>query len=87
MKKRFTEEQIVKILGEATAGIPIKDLCRQHGISEQSFFRWRNKYAGLGSSELKRLRELEHDNSRLMRLLATRDLEIDAMREVLKKNW
>jgi putative transposase len=87
MKKRYTEEQIVEILREADAGAKVEELCRRKGISQGTFFRWRSKYSGVGIPEVKRMRELEHDNSRLMRLLATRDLEIDAMKQVLKKNW
>ncbi len=86
MRKRYTEEQIVKILQEGQAG-KIGDTCRRHGISEQSFFNWRNKFSGMGVPEIRRLRELETENSRLKRIVAERDLEIDAMREVLKKNW
>jgi putative transposase len=87
MKKRYTEEQIVRILNEAKAGVKVNDLCRRHGVSEQTFFRWRSKYDGVGSNELRRLRELENENGRLKNLLATRDLEIDALREVMQKNF
>jgi putative transposase len=86
MRKRYTEEQIVKILAEGQTG-KINDICRKHGISEQTFFNWRNKFTGMGVQEIRRLRELETENGRLKRIVAERDLEIDAMREVLKKNW
>jgi putative transposase len=86
MRKRYTEEQIVRILQEGQSG-KINETCRKHGISEQTFFNWRNKYTGMGVQEIRRLRELEAENGRLKRILAERDLEIDAMREVLKKNW
>jgi putative transposase len=86
MKKRYTEEQIVRILQEGQSG-KINETCRRHGISEQTFFNWRNKYTGMGVQEIRRLRELEAENGRLKRIVAERDLEIDAMREVLKKNW
>jgi putative transposase len=87
-RKRFTEEQIVKVLKEAETGQqPIGELCRKVGISEFTFYRWRRKFQGLSISEARRLRELEKENSRLKHLLATRDLEIDAMKEVLRKNF
>jgi putative transposase len=87
-RKRFTEEQIVKVLKEAETGrLPIGELCRKVGISEFTFYRWRRKFQGLSISEARRLRELEKENSRLKHLLATRDLEIDAMKEVLRKNF
>ena len=69
-----------------TGDIPIADVCRLHGISDQTFYRWRRKYGDLQVSEVRRLRELEAENTRLKRLLAERDLEIDAIKEVLRGN-
>ena len=87
-RKRFSEEQIIGILREAESGAePVGELCRRHGISEQTFYRWRRKFGGLEVSEAKRLRELERENARLKRLVAERDLEIDAMKELVSKNW
>ena len=84
--KRFSEEQIIRILREAEQGdLSIVDLCRKHGITDATFYRWRRKYGGLGVAEVHRLRELEKENTRLKRLLAERDLEIDAMQELLSK--
>jgi len=86
-QRRFSEEQIVHILKEAeTAQGTIGDLCRKHGISEYSFYRWRRKYGGLEVSEAKRLRGLEKENGRLKMIVANRDLEIEAMKELLRKN-
>lgn len=85
--KRYTEEQIVRVLQEAEAGAKIGELCRRHGISEPTFFRWRSKYGGLEISDVRRMKELEGENARLKRLLAERDLEIDAVKELLKKKW
>lgn len=86
-QKRFREEQIVRILKEAEAGqVPVVEICRKYAISEFTFYRWRRKYQGLSISEAKRLRELEKENVRLKQLLANRDLEIEALREVLRKN-
>jgi putative transposase len=87
-KKQFSEEQIIKILKEAEqSGREIRELSRQHGITEQTFYRWRQKYGGLSLSEAQRLRQLERENSRLKRIVADRDLEIDAMKELLEKKW
>ena len=84
--KTFSEEQIVQILREAETGTtPIIDLCRLHGISETTFYKWRKKYGGTDVSSIKRLRELEQENARLKRILAERDLEVDVLKEVLGK--
>ncbi len=86
-KKRFGEEQIISILREAEKGErPIGDVCRSHGIAENTFYRWRQKYGGLQVPEVRRLRDLEQENTRLKRLLAERCLEVDAMRDVISKN-
>ncbi len=86
--KRFKEEKIIHILKEAECKTStIGDLCRKHGVSEQTFYRWRRKYGGLSVSEARRLKELEKENSRLKRLLAERDLEVDVMKDLLSKNW
>lgn len=82
----FTEEQIVQILREAETGDQsIVSVCRAHGIAENTFYKWRKKYGGVDVAALKRLRELEQENSRLKRLLAERDLEVDLIKEVLAK--
>lgn len=87
MKKRYTEEQIVKILREAEQVGNTREVCRQHGVTEQTFYRWRKKYAGMEVADVHRLRQLEKENAQLKRLVADRDLEIDAMKEVLSKKW
>ena len=82
----FTEEQIVGILREAESGEQtIGSVCRAHGISENTFYKWRKKYGGVDVAAVKRLREFEQENARLKRLLAERDLEVDVMKEVLAK--
>jgi putative transposase len=87
MKKgQFSTEQIIGILQQAESGDkPIKDVCRLHGITETTFYRWRRTYADLSVPEAQRLKELERENARLKRLLAERDLEVDALREFLTK--
>jgi putative transposase len=85
-KSRFSEAQIVHILRQADVGEKtVGQLCREHGISENTFYRWRRHYGGMGLSVLRRQRQLEQENARLKRLLAERDLEVDALRELLAK--
>lgn len=82
----FSQEQIVAILEQAERGEQrIGAICREHGITETTFYRWRKKYGGMTVSEATRLRELERENARLKRLLAERDLELDATKELLAK--
>jgi putative transposase len=82
---RYTESQIVDILGQAARGdMTARDVCNLHGISEQTFYRWKRKYGDMTTSEVKRMRELEAENARLKRLLAESALEIDAIRDVLR---
>jgi putative transposase len=83
---RFSEEQIIHLLQQAERGEQaIGVLCREHGISEQTFYRWRKQFGGMTVSDAQRLRELEKENARLKRLLAERDLEVDALRALLAK--
>src|SRR5438067_11522894 len=83
--KRFTEEQIIGILKEAEAGAKSTDLCRRHAISEQTFYRWKAKYAGLEVNEARRPRTLEHENTRLKRLVADLTLDNQALKELVGK--
>jgi putative transposase len=86
-KKQFTEAQIIKVLNEAESGVAARDLCRKHNISEQTFYRWRNKYGGLTVNEAKRLRELERENAELKRLVAEQALDIRMLKDVNQKKW
>ncbi len=85
---RFHAAQIIPILREAEAGKePIEVLCRKHGISEATFYRWRRKFGGMEPSDAARLKELERENARLKKLLAERDLELEILKEINAKKW
>lgn len=84
-KSKFTETQIVSILNEAEAGMPVKEVCRKHGISSACYYKWKSKYGGLGASELKRIKELEAENAKLKRMYADMALERDAMKNLIEK--
>ena len=86
-KSRFTESQIVAILKEADAGAKVPDVCRQHGISNATYYKWRSKYGGMEVSDVRRLKSLEAENARLKRLLAESLLENEVIREALRKKW
>jgi putative transposase len=86
MKKRHSEEQIIRILREAESReLPIKEVCRQHNITEQTLYRWRNKYGGMDVAEARRLKELESENAKLKRMVAEQMLVIDGLKEFSRK--
>lgn len=86
-KSRFTEEQIVRILQEAASGQKTHvQLCKEHGVNHNTFYVWKRKYAGLQTDDLRQLRDLERENSQLKKLLAERDLEIDSVKALFRKN-
>lgn len=87
MKKRHSEEQIIRILKEAESGMPVADLLRQHNISQGTFYRWKSKYGGMDVNEAKRLKALEEENSRLKRLVAEQALDIQILKDVNSKKW
>lgn len=84
-RSRFTEQQIVSILKEADAGKNVKDLCRQHDISPATYYQWKSKYGGLDASDLKRMKELEGENSRLKKLFAELSLENAALKDLIHR--
>ena len=86
-RSRFTEEQIIKVLQEAQAGEKGRDLCRRHGISEQTLYRWKAKYGGMQVSNVRRMRHLDEENKKLKQLLTEATLDNQALRELLSKNW
>jgi putative transposase len=86
-RSRFTEEQIVAILREQEAGVATADLCRKHGVSSATFYKWKAKYGGLDVSDAKRLKALEDENAKLKRLLADAMLDKVGLKELLAKKW
>lgn len=82
-----TEAQIIAILKEQEQGLKVAEISRKHGISEQTFYNWKSKYSGMSVSELKRLKELEYENSRLKRMYANLSLENEAIKELLEKKF
>lgn len=86
-RKRHTEEEIIRILKESASGVPVADLLRKHNIAKGTFYRWKSAYGGMEVNELKRLKELEHENARLKRLVADQALDIVMLKEINSKNW
>jgi putative transposase len=86
-KSRFSDEQIIAILKEHQAGFSAAELCRKHGVSDATFYKWRSKYGGMEASDAKRLRSLEDENAKLKKLLAEATLDVATLREMLGKNF
>lgn len=84
-KSKFTEQQIVFALKQAETGVPVAEVCRKMGISEPTFYNWKRKFSGLGTNELRRLRQLEDENSRLKQVVADLTLDKQMLQDVLKK--
>lgn len=84
-RSRFSETQIVGILKEADAGMPVKEICRKYGIADQTYYNWKKKYGGLEVSDVRRMRELESENAKLKRMYAELSLENDALKDLISK--
>lgn len=84
-KKRFTEPQIAFVLKQAETGVSVGEVCRKAGISEQTFYRWKQKYGGMMPSEMKKYKQMEEENARLKRLVADLSLDKEMLQEVLRK--
>ncbi len=84
MSKRMTESQIVAILKEAEAGMPVKDICRKYGIGNSTFYKWREKYGGMEASDVRRLKELEEENRRLKQMYAELSLKSQMQEDIIK---
>jgi putative transposase len=82
---RFTETQILKFLKEAEAGVPVADLCREHGIGKSTFYKWKAKYSGMDASALRRMKELEEENRRLKRMYAELSLDHQILKDIVEK--
>jgi len=85
--KRYSEEQIIRILREVESGKSVAQVCREQGVSEQTVYRWRSRYSGMDIAELRRLKELEEENRRLKKLVADQALDIQILKEVNAKKW
>ena len=86
-RSRFAEEQIIGILREQEAGVPVADLCRKHGLSSPTFYKWKARYGGMDVSEARRLKALEDENAKLKRMLADSMLDNVALKDLLGKKW
>ena len=86
-KSRYSEEQIIRVLRQVESGQKVKDVIREHGISEQTYYRWKSKYGGMGVSEAKRLKALESENRQLKKLVADLSLDKQMLQEVVDRKW
>jgi len=87
MKGRFSEEQIIGLLKQQEAGVTVVQLCRDHNVSQATFYKWKAKFGGMNVSEAKRLRQLEDENAKLKRIVADLSLDLVAVKDLLSKNW
>ncbi len=86
-RSKFSETQIVSILKQQEAGVKVADICREHGISQATFYKWRSKYGGMDASMLRRVKELEQENARLKKMYAESQMDQQILKEALAKKW
>ena len=86
-KSRFTDSQILAVLKQAESGVPVPELCREHGISSATFYKWRSKFGGMDASMMARLKELEDENRRLKKMYAEERLKAEILKEAIEKKW
>lgn len=86
-KSKYSDNQIVSILNQAESGVSVPDLCREHGISNATFYKWRSKYGGMDASMLAKMKELEEENRRLKKMYAEVQLTADILKDAMKKKW
>lgn len=86
-KSRYSDSQILAILKQAEAGTPVPELCREHGMSSATFYKWRTKYGGMDASMMARLKELEDENRRLKKMYAESQMQTDVLKEAMRKKW
>lgn len=86
-KSRYTDSQILSILKQSDAGTPVTELCREHGMSSATFYKWRSKFGGMDASLMKRMKELEAENKRLKKMYAEAKLGQDILKEAMEKKW
>jgi len=86
-KSRYSEEQIIRVLQQVESGATVRDVCREHGIAENTYYRWKSKYGGMQVNEARRLKELELENRRLKRALSEVMLEKQALKDALSRKW
>ena len=86
-KSKYTDSQIIAILNQAEAGTPVPDLCREHGISSATFYKWRAKFGGMDASLMARMKELEEENRRLKKMYAEERLKSEIIQEAMSKKW
>ena len=86
-RKRYTDEQVAFALRQAEAGTPVAEVCRKMGVSEATFFRWKKQFAGMGVAEIRRLKQLEEENTKLKRLVADLTLDKTMLQDVLRRKW
>jgi len=87
VRKKYTEEQIIAVLKEGEAGVPVRELCRKYGMSDGAYYNWKAKYAGMTVSDLKKLKALEDENRHLKQIVGEQALDIRALKELLSKNF